>query len=646
MVRVGVRAALHPAGRGCLSVFADTLFFLASRRLLRVVQILTMSSRNTSGFSWRSLLPGGHLRGFPLAKNLSGYSPEALRHDAAAGCNVALPAIAQGMAFAIIAGLPYEITGIVCSAVAAIIGALFVASRYTILGPTNATSLMVFSSMSAIEAAERPLLLPVLIIMSGMLLIAGAGLRMADMIQYISRSVIVGYITGAAVLIAAGQLRDVLGITGGERGSTLISIIRTTVEAGRENLRPAVCGASLILAAGTILTYVLLRKFARRLPALAVALVAASVAAALVPDKSLFTVLKNYDTADLLPPGVDLLSSKTLDSLGQLLGPAFAIAFLAALENTVMGKALSGRTGDSSNFNQDLLACGLANIGSAFAGGMPASGSLTRSALNHASGARTPVSSLICGLICLAAALLLGPVMQYIPRAALAGLVICVAASLLNFRHLRICWRATRSDASTLAVTIACTLLMPLYIAIFVGVATSVILYLRKAARPSLVEYEFTPDGGLQEKQAAGERQSPGISIVHVEGELFFGAAELFRTQIQRTAHDQNLRVIILRMKNARHLDATSVMALEELIGYLRSSGRHLLISGLSKQVYRVLRNSGMVEVVGRGNIFMGSAQNPNLSTRNALKRAQALLGTKKADVHIFYDPSHEKRGE
>lgn len=585
------------------------------------------------------------MRAFPLAKNLAGYSADALRHDAVAGCTVALPAIAQGMAFAMIAGLPHEVTGILCSAVAAIIGAFFAASRYTILGPTNATSLMVFSSMSVFAAADRVSLLPVLIFMAGMLLIAGAGLRLADMIQYISRSVIVGYITGAAVLIAAGQLRDAAGIIGGPRGSTLFSILSTTIT-GWKTTPWSIIGTSLSLAAGTILAFILMRRFARRLPALAIALAGAAVVAALIPDKHrLLAFLHSFQSRDLLPPGVELFSSRTLDSLGQLLGPAFAVAFLAALENTVMGKALSGRTGDATNFNQDLLACGFANLGSAFAGGMPASGSLTRSALNHASGARTPVSSLICGLVCLAAALLLGPVMPFIPRPALAALVICIAASLLNPRHLRICWRATRSDAITLAVTIGSTLLMPLHIAIFVGVATSVILYLRKASRPSLVEYEFGPEGALQEKQALGERQNPGISIVHVEGELFFGAAELFRTQIQRTAHDQNLRVIILRMKNARHLDATSVMALEELIGYLRSSDRHLLISGLSKEVYRVLRNSGMMEVVGRENLFMGSAQNPNLSTRNALRRAQALLGTTKADVHIFYDPAHEKKG-
>lgn len=600
-----------------------------------------MSHSASNPSLWRRLVPGGHLRMFMLHRHLRGYSAGALRHDAAAGFNVALPAIAQGMAFALIAGLPKEATGILCSAIAAIIGAMFAASRYTILGPTNATSLMVFSSLSTVAAADRPFMFPVLVLMAGLLLIAGAGLRMADMIQYISRSVIVGYITGAAVLIAAGQLRDVCGITEGPRGSTLISILHSVV-AGLHKVEAPQAAASLTVAAAAAFLYIMLRRLTPRLPALALALLASSLLAALIPHHGdHLTFLHTFTPGDLIPESSQLFSMKMLDSLGTLIGPAFAIAFLAALENTVMGKALAGRTGDSTNFNQDLLACGLANTACAFAGGMPASGSLTRSALNHASGARTPVSSLICGLICLTAALTMGPVMPFIPRAALAALVICVAGSLIHPRHLRICWRATRSDAITLSVTIASTLLMPLHVAIFIGVATSVVLYLRKAARPSLVEYEFNHEGSLQEKSAGSGRRDPGISIVHVEGELFFGAAELFRTQIQRTAHDENLRVIILRMKNARHLDATSVMALEELIHYLRSSGRHLLISGLSKEVYRVLRNSGMVDVVGRDNLFMGSATNPNLSTRNALKRAQQLLGTSQAQIHIFYDPAH-----
>jgi SulP family sulfate permease len=599
-----------------------------------------MPSPRTSRLSWLSL-PGKHLRLCPLGRHLAGYDGKAFRHDAAAGFNVALPAIAQGMAFAMIAGLPHEVTGILCSAVAAIIGAFIAGSRYTILGPTNATSLMVFSSLTTIAPADRTLMLPVLVFLAGLLLIAGAGLRMADMVQYISRSVIVGYITGAAVLIVAGQIRDVIGITEGPRGATLISIVANAAN-GLHQVPPGRASASAALAMGTILGYWLMRRFAPKLPALAVVLVVASVVMAVTPGAHLISFLHEFKTSDLLPSGVSLTRQRTLESLDLLLVPAFAVAFLAALENTVMGKALAGKTGETVDFNQDLLACGVANVGCAFAGGMPASASLTRSALNHASGARTPVSSLICGLLCLAAAFLMGSVADRIPRPALAALVMCLAVHLIHPRHLRICWRATRSDAITLAITIASTLLMPLHVAIFVGVATSVILYLRKAARPSLVEYEFSADGALQEKNLATGRQNPGISIVHVEGELFFGAAELFRTQIQRTAHDENLRVIILRMKNARHLDATSVMAMEELIGYLRNSGRHLLVSGLSKEVYRVLKNSGMVEVVGRDNLFMGSAANPNLSTRNALKRAQELLGTKHADVHIYYDPSRK----
>lgn len=596
-----------------------------------------MSQSQRTKVSWRSLLPGGHLRAFPLRQHLAGYGVDSLRHDAAAGFNVALLAIPQAMAFAMVAGMPREAMGIMCSAVASIAGALFASSRYTILGPTNATALMVFSAMAGLAGGLPVIMvLPMLVFMTGVLLIAGAGLRMADMVQYISRSVIVGYLTGAGLLIAAGQLREMLGITAGERGATFFTMLSGTL-AHIDTVNPWSAG----LAGLAVILYVVLRRSSRRLPAFAIVLAAMSLLAVILPEGA-HTVqrLHPFHPADLLPPAPDLTARQAMDALSSLFGPAMSLAFLAALENTVMGKAFCGLTGTTASLNQDLLACGLANVGCAFAGGMPASGSLTRSTLNYASGARTPVSSLICGLVCLTAALLMGPLMTFIPRPVLAALVICVAASLINRRHLRICWRATRSDATTLAVTIGSTLIMPLHVAIFMGVATSVILYLRKAARPSLVEYEFNPEGALQERNAAAGRQNPGISIVHVEGELFFGAAELFRTQIQRTARDENLRVIILRMKNARHLDATSVMALEELITYLRSSGRHLLISGLSKEVYRVLRNSGMVEVVGRENLFMGSAANPNLSTRNALKRAQQLLGTTRADVHIFYDPS------
>jgi len=121
---------------------------------------------------------------------------------------------------------------------------------------------------------------------------------------------------------------------------------------------------------------------------------------------------------------------------------------------------------------------------------------------------------------------------------------------------------------------------------------------------------------------------------------LFFGAAELFRDQMRRVCDDPSLKVVVLRLKNAYHLDATSVMALEELIRYLNEKERYLIVSGARKDVYRVFKNSGLIEILGKKNFFMGSSANPNMATRNALKRAQELLGGQKADVKIYYDPN------
>ena len=131
-------------------------------------------------------------------------------------------------------------------------------------------------------------------------------------------------------------------------------------------------------------------------------------------------------------------------------------------------------------------------------------------------------------------------------------------------------------------------------------------------------------------------RPNPEISIVHVEGELFFGAAELFRNQMRRVVEDPNLKVVVLKMRNSRHLDATSVLSLIELIEYMREKDRFLLVSEARKEVVRVFKNSGLIEVIGRENIFADAADNPTLSTAKALRRAKEIIGDRKADVSIY----------
>ena len=214
--------------------------------------------------------------------------------------------------------------------------------------------------------------------------------------------------------------------------------------------------------------------------------------------------------------------------------------------------------------------------------------------------------------------------------------------------QIRSAYRATGSDAVVFVVTLMAAFLLKLDTAIYVGVGVSLALYLRKASAPSLVEYGFNDAGHLAQIEEKAERKNPAISIVHVEGELFFGAADLFQEQVRYLADEGDLKVIILRMKNARHLDATSVMSLMQLHEYLQSSGRYLLVSGISRDVERVLKNSGAWETIGPENIFPAEA-NLTMSTKRALQRASQLLQIGKGrhtDVRIFYDRRREQATE
>jgi SulP family sulfate permease len=416
---------------------------------------------------------------------------------------------------------------------------------------------------------------------------------------------------------------------------------------------------SLSIGASTLGIYYGLSKWKPNWPVFAISLVAASACFGSlirfhVPPFEGAATFATFGMDDLLPRMPHLIREGVFNDISALLGVALAIAFLASLENTLMAKALASRSGDHADVNQDMFSVGMANLACAFAGGMPASGSLTRSALNFESGARTRFASLFAGVLSLGSAILIAasagwgvPLIDFIPKAALAALVIALSFSLFNLRNIRICLRSTTDDAVVLVTTFVATLLAPLHVAIFIGVAVSISLFLRKASRPHLVEYEFSEEGELREMGEKRKRPIPAISIVHVEGDLFFGAAELFRTQIQRTVSDPAIQVIILRLKNARHLDATSVMALEDLIRFMRGKGLHLIVSGASRDVYRVLKQSGVLLTLqagcdrraGESNLFLTNPRNPNLSTRGALKRAQQLLGTDKADIRIFYDP-------
>ena len=604
-----------------------------------------------------------HVALFPFFPALRRYDFAKFRADSHAALNVTLLAVSQAIAFAAIAGLPV-VYGVLCTGVAALVAPLFAASRHTIMGPTNATAFMLFSffSVNPELAGRWSELVPVLVLMVGIFATCGALLRVADLMQFVSRSVLVGYISGAAVLILANQLSHLLGVgkwIGQDASASFVGLV-----VGLGKALPHTDWVSLGIGLATLAIYYGLLKWKPTWPVFAIALVVASALFGSlirfrVPPFQGAATFATFGFEELMPRLPNLLRAGIFNDISALLGVALAIAFLATLENTLMAKALASRSGDHADVNQDMFSVGMANIASAIAGGMPASGSLTRSTLNFESGARTRFASLFSGVYSLGFAIIIAasvgwgvPLIDYIPKAALAALVIALSFSLFNLRNIRICLRSTTDDAVVLVSTFVATLLAPLHVAIFIGVAISISLFLRKASRPHLVEYEFSDEGELREMGEKRKRPIPAISIVHVEGDLFFGAAELFRTQIQRTVSDPAIQVIILRLKNARHLDATSVMALEDLIRFMRGKGLHLIISGAPREVYRVLKKSGVLLTLQEGcnrragetNLFLTNPRNPNLSTRGALKRAQQLLGTDKADIRIFYDPNQEKK--
>lgn len=588
----------------------------------------------------------------PIRHTLRNYNTTKLKSDARASFNICLLTIPQGMAYAAIAELPIYY-GIICSIIAGFIAPLFASSRFTILGPTNATAFMAFSffaSQPHISYEQKITMMPILIFMVGALCVASAFFKIADLLQYVSRSVLVGYLTGAALLIMTNQMKHVLGIAE-EMSQAGAKTFFTIIEALCSHWQ-AFQWQPFLIGGSALALYLFLQKRFGAIPNFAISLAISSLIAFLLrhttstfADLSTFGSFQQISFSPSLP-------TFDLDMMSGLTAVACAIAFLAALENSVMAKSLGSRCGDRPDVNQDLLAVGLANIGASLFAPMPASGSLTRSALNYDSGAQSKLSSIFCSLLCALGmwALIELPIVENIPKASLSGLVIGIAVSLIRWHNIRICLRSTKDDALVIIITFLATLFTRLDYAIFVGVALSITLFLRKASKPHLVEYEINEDGNLRELEKKKARTDPAISIVHVEGDLFFGAAELFRTQVQRTTSDNNLRVIILRLKNARHLDATSVMALEDLVKHMRGEGRHVLISGATREVYKVLKLSGVLETVQQGcdrkqgetNVFIYSPSNPNISTRDALLRAQELIGSKKAEIKIFYDPAHK----
>lgn len=581
---------------------------------------------------------------FPLREALRTYSWSALRADCIAGASVSLVSIPQAIGFALIAGLPPFMV-IMSVVVGGFVCALFSSSRHMVFGPTNSISIILAATLhalsgGALSTAELALVLALLI---GVFQIVAGLTQMGKLTQFISRSVVIAYGTAIGLLLASGQVPHLLGVAA-EYGDFFGALLGAGAHIAHFNFNPW----PLCMGVVTLLLFWSVERFLPKVPAELVGLVFLSLITQHfgLHELGIRTIGDEGALTAAVPSFLGMPFGRSEWSVvPPLLSAALAIAILGMLEAVSIAKTLAAKSGQAFDPNQELVAMGTGNVANSLFGAMPGSASFARSAANFQGGAQTQVAALMSSVLVLGALFFVAPLINFIPIPSLAAHLIRIGLRMINREQIRISWRSTKSDALVFAVTLLAAFFLQLDTAIYVGVGVSLALFLRKASAPSLVEYGFNEQGQLSEIENGKNRGNSAISIVHVEGELFFGAADLFQEQVRLLADDAGIKIVILRMKNARHLDATSVMSLLQLHDYLSRTGRHLLISGINPDVERVLRKSGARKQIGRENIFPAEA-NLTMSTKRALLRASQLLqqagAAPSAGVRIFYDRNRE----
>lgn len=586
----------------------------------------------------------------PVWWELRRYSLHKFKADLMAAIMVAIVTVPQAIGFALVVGVPVQAV-IATAIIGGAVCALFSTSRHLVFGPTNTISIILAGALITVAHVPLTSLQKVLVIgfMIGLFQLASGFFKLGNLTHFISRTVIVAYSTAVGLLIGVGQISNLLGL-GRSPDISLPGTIQHIVSSLITfDLNPMTAGVGI----SSLMMMILIRRAQPTWPE-------GLIAFLLFGGVAVFYNLASFDVplvrdagevAGQMPLFMGFPTNEAgLQLIPQLTSVALAAAILGMLETVSITKTLAARSGQKVNANQELIAMGAGNLASTAFGAMPGSSSFVRSSVSFQSGGATQVAAIISSAVVLLILSFTANAINFIPVASLAAYLILVAIRIINFEQIKITRRATRSDAVVFWVTLTAALFLQLDTAVYVGIGVSLALFLKKASAPSLVEYGFNDSGQLTELEDRGQRRNSAISIVHVEGELFFGAADLFQEQVRYLADDDQIKVVILRMKNARHLDATSVMSLLQLHEYLRSTDRHLLISGINEDVDRVLRSSGALEKIGKDNIFPAEA-NLTMSTKRALLRASQLLqqsgaAAGKADVRIFYDKKREKATE
>ncbi|MEO0731666.1 MAG: sulfate permease [Bacteroidota bacterium] len=539
---------------------------------------------------------------FPALDWLRDYRREWLPGDLSAGLTVGVMLIPQGMAYAMLAGLP-PIHGLYAATLPLILYAFLGTSRQLAVGPVAMDSLLTAVGVGAIATAgteQFVALAAALAFLVGSIQLLGGVLRLGFLINLVSRPVISGFSSAAALIIAASQLPHLLGTTPEHSGSFAGRLIATLTTI------PELHAYTLALGTGGILLMVVLRRWNRKIPA---PLILVFLAVGVVYGWEL--AAHGVRIVGDIPAGLPAagLALPGLDQLAALLPTAAAIALVSLMESLGVGLAVERQRGERYIVpNQELIAVGAANLGNALVGGFPGAGGFSRTAVNDQAGAKTQLAAIISAAVVLLTLLFLTPLFYYLPTAVLASIIMVAVLSLVDVATARELWHRDRSDFWMLAVTFVATLVLGIQWGIGVGVGLSLAVHVYRGMQPHVAVLGRLP--GTEDYRNVARypeaEQVAGTLVVRFDGRLYFANVTYFRQQLaQRIAARDELHTLVVNAEGIASLDSSAVAELTDLIEEQNGWGRRIIFAGLIGPVRDIFRRNGLFALVGEQNFFL-----------------------------------------
>lgn len=517
------------------------------------------------------------------------YDRKNLRPDLIAGVTVAVILLPQAIAFAIIADLPPKM-GLYSAIMGAVFGALWGSSDQVHTGPTNAISLLVLSSLQGTgitDSGQLILAAGLMAVMVGLFQLFMGLARLGILINFVSHSVVVGFATGAGVLIAIKQLSPLTGIAVSGH-----NILETTLDL--LGSLGASHGPTAALGVGTIIFIFVLRAISPRLPGALLSMIVSSLVVFVAQlDEAGVVVIGQLPSE--FPPLANL-PLLDLELVGRLSAGALAVGAIGLVETMAIARSVSAQTGQRLDSNQEFVGQGLANITAGLFSGYATAGSFSRTAVNFRSGAKSPLAALFSSAFVLIALFTMGPLAAYLPRTALAGVLIVTAYTMIDGAEIRRIWFGARGDAAIMLITFLGTLFLEIEFAVLAGILFSFARYIMRTSAPRV--HVVVPDADFKHFAYQPEKAAcPQLRVTDILGDLYFGAVNHVEEALLNLAEQKpEQRFVLIRMIHVNHCDFSGIHMLENVVRSQREQGGDVFVVRAGYNVRKVMASTGFDE--------------------------------------------------